>query len=165
MNLTIYQWVALLSIGSAFGGAGWAGYRVRHGQRFSVVGIVLQAAGPGLSLWLYMQLAQIHPRPATSVVLLGVGAVIGVLAANRLDIVALPNGRQWLRAWWLPMPSVAALAALQIAAAFGTFSWFVLAFAALEVAVAFGIGAAAMLVVRRGATALPRTRLQVRRPA
>jgi hypothetical protein len=165
MNLTIYQWVALLSIGSAVGGAALTAFRFRGGQPFSVIGIAVQAAGPALSLWLYLQLAQIHPRPATSVVLLGIGALIGVLAAKRVDFVALPNGRQRLRAWWLPMPSVAALAALQIAAAFGTYNWFVLAFAALEVAVAFGIGAAATLVVRRGATPVPRASLQLGRPA
>jgi hypothetical protein len=64
-------------------------------------------------------------------------------AAPRLPQVRLVG------ASWLPLPAAFAVAALQVATAFESAAWEVLALAALEAAVAFGVASAVVLIRRR----------------
>jgi hypothetical protein len=148
--MTFYQLLALGSAAIAVLGGAWGAARLRGERRFSAVAVVLSAAGPMASLWLYLLLTRVELKLTATLALASLGALVGLAVGGRLLKLAARPGAVVVRGGaWLSLPSVLAIAGLQLCATFGSRSSFVLALAALELAVAFGVGAALALVARR----------------
>jgi hypothetical protein len=150
VEVTSYQLFAVASAVFAVLGGGYGAWRLRGVRRFSVRSVVISAAGPAISLVLYLVVTDLALTFTATVVVLSLGALVGLAAGASRPALGTRSGVVVARGGtWLPLPSVAAIAAVQLGAAFGSRTVFVIALAALELSVAFGIGAAAAVLARR----------------
>ena len=145
-----YQAVAVCSAGLAVLAGLWDAARIRRRQRYSTLALAVGAAGPIVSLVLYLILTNLTLKESATAALVGGGAVLGMLAAARARLARVEDGAIRLSgAAWLPLPAALAVAAVQACSAAETLAGMIIAIAALEAAVGFGVGAALMLMLRR----------------
>jgi hypothetical protein len=145
-----YQVVAVSSACLAMLAGLWDAWRIRRRQRYSTIALLVSAAGPIVSLALYLLITNLSLKESVTAGLAGGGAVLGMLAAGRARLARVEGGAIRLSgAAWLPLPAALAVAAVQICAAAETLAGMIVAIAALEAAVGFGVGAALTLMLRR----------------
>ena len=145
-----YQAVAVCSACLAVLAGLWDARRIRRRQRYSTVALAVGAAGPIVSLALYLVLTNLTLKEPVTAALAGGGAVLGMLAAGRARLARVEDGAIRLSgAAWLPLPAALAVAAVQVCSAAETLAGMILAIAALEAAAGFGVGAALTLMLRR----------------
>jgi hypothetical protein len=145
-----FQWVAVFSAMLALLAGLWDAWRIRRRQRYSTPALVVGAAGPVVSLVLYLALTDLRLKDSATVALAGGGAVVGMAAAAFARLSRVENGAIRLNgAAWLPLPAALAVAAVQFCAAAESLAGMILAIAALEAAAGFGVGAVLMLMLRR----------------
>jgi len=145
-----YQAVAVLSACLALLAGLWDALRIRRRQRYSTIALLVGAAGPIVSLVLYLVATNLMLKGSVTAALVGGGAVLGVAAASWSRLTRAEGGAIRLNgAAWLPLPAALAVAAVQFCAAAETLAGMIVAIAALEAAAGFGAGAALTLLLRR----------------
>jgi len=145
-----YQAVAVFSALLALLAGLWDAWRIRRRQRYSTLALVVGAAGPIVSLALYLLMTNLVLKESVTAGLAGGGAVLGFLAAWRARLSRVEGGAVRLSgAAWLPLPGALAVAAVQACAAAESLAGMIIAIAALEAAAGFGVGAALTLMLRR----------------
>ena len=181
--MTVFVVIAVAAAALAVAAGFWDGYRLRREARYSPLVLSISAAGPVVSLLLFLLVGGLTLRPEASVGLLFAGALTGaaIALAARLYVVEECAGEgdrdvsdlettvkadagadgsdpvetpkvpqiRLVGASWLPLPAAFAVAVLQVASAYDSTAWEVVALAALETAVAFGVVSAIVLIRRR----------------
>jgi hypothetical protein len=149
--MNVYQAIALVSAALALAAGLWDAYRLRRGMRYSAAMVAIIAAGPVVSLWLYLVVTGLSLKPVASVSMLVVGAATGTLLARRASVTeTASDGSVRMRAVaWLALPAAFSTAAVQVASAIESFSWMIIALAAFEASVGFVAAAAITLIYRR----------------
>jgi len=151
--MNLYQAIALASAALAVLAGAWDAYRLRNEQRYSLPVMAIAAAGPVLSLWLYLLVTGLALRPLVSIALFVGGSAVGLYAGRlaKLSSVGSSGQVRLVGASWLPLPAALCVAALQVSAAAGSLTAEVLSLAALEAAVVFGVASAVVISWRRSA--------------
>ncbi len=149
--MNIYEIIAVASAALALGAGAWDALRLHRRQRYSVWGLLIGAAGPVLSLVLYLQVTEIALKQIAAVGLVVGGGALGVYVARlaALSETDVAGEVRLVGASWLPVPAACCVAALQFSAAGHSLAGIVISLAALEAAVGFGVAAAATIVYRR----------------
>jgi hypothetical protein len=145
-----YQAVAVCGACLALLAGLWDAWRIRRRQRYSTIALFVGAAGPIVSLVLFLVTTNLVLKESVTAALVGGGAVLGATVASWSRLTPADGGAIRLSgAAWLPLPAALAVAAVQICAAAETLAGMIVAIAALEAAAGFGAGAALTLMLRR----------------